>query len=462
MKHEFLYLCHIYKQRGRESVLTGVDLRLYKGEIVFLLGREGSGKTTLAELLCGRIQPDQGGLYRRGRRLALHGQHAANRSGIYLIGERSGLFDNLSLGENICIRNPAGFSLGGYVAKVEAAAAILCEELGVSISPHALPRESELSLIDRIFVETARAVYQRARLIIYDNLLWMLSAEECARLFSLFEQLKGRGIAILACAAELGRAHAVADRIVFLRNGAIAADYDRDSFREEGVRALLGEEPVLRGALPVSPDSGELGERRVFRFQYSDGQTFQTELSPGENVGLYCPSIRRYRKLLDRLSDETWLNEENNAMGWNRGHDDICAISLHSLHNDCFLALSVAENITLPALREILPPLHLTLRRSSSFLREEVCSLLSIDRARWEEPAYCCTRSERSELVLYRALARSKHLIVLAGLLDEPNAARRLTLARFLRHAAARKKSVVLLSREEALLHELCGRVITI
>ena len=462
MKHEILYLCHLYKQRGKENVLAGVDLRLYQGELVFLLGREGSGKTTLAEIMSGRIQPDMGSIFWQDRRVTLNGPHAANRRGIHLINERSRLFDNLSLGENICIRNPVRFSLGGYVAKVEASAAILCEELHIDMEPHALPREVELSLLDRILIETARAVYQRARIIIFDNLLWMLASEERARLFVLLEQLKKSGITSIVCASEFGHICESADRVVFLEHGAVAADHERMDLCRPAANRLFGEPLLLSAMYPAQSDDAGTERRRIFRFRNYDERDVTVDLTPGESVGIYCPAIRRYRMMLGRLSDESWINAQNNHLGWNRGTDDICAITLANLYNDCFLQLSVAENVTLTALQEVLPPVHLTLRDSGTFLREEICSLLSIDRARWDEPAHRCTRSERSELVLYRALAREKHLIVLAGLLDEPNAERRLMLARFVRDAAVRKKSIVLLSREEKLLRELCDRVICI
>ena len=462
MKHEVLSLCRLYKQRGKENVLAGVDLRLYEGELVFLLGREGSGKTTLSEIMSGSLQPDMGAISCQGRRVVLNGTHAANRRGIHLINERSRLFDNLSLGENICIRNPVRFSLGGYVTQVEASAAILCKELHIDIDPHALPRAVELSLLDRILVETARAVYQRARIILFDNVLWMLASEERARLFVLLEQLKKSGITSIVCASEFGHVCEAADRVIFLEHGAVAADHERMDLCRAAANRLFGEPLLLSVAHPAQPDPMDTSRRRVFHFWNYDERDVAVDLTPGESVGIYCPAIRRYRMMLARLSDEDWLNAQNDHLGWNRGTHDICAITRGNLYNDCFPQLSVAENVTLPALQEILPPVHLTLRRSSTFLREEICSLLSIDRARWEEPAHRCTRSERSELVLYRALAREKHLIVLAGLLDEPNAGRRRMLARFVRDAAMRKKSVVLLSREETLLREICDRVIRI
>ncbi len=457
-KRELFYISHLYKQRGRENVLCGIDLRLYEGEIVLLLGREGSGKTTLSEILAGHIQPDLGAVIREGRRIVLHGRHTANQNGIHLIHEESGLFDNLSLGENICIRNPVGFGLCNYVAKVEASAAILCDELGIAIDPHALPREQQLSLLDRIFIELARAVYQRARLIILDNLLWLLSEEECHRLFDLLAVLRERGITSLVCAADPGSVRARVDRIVFLRAGAVAADYDQISWNEAAVRQLLDRPTALPNS-PTAPLDEEQEDGRAFCFETADGRPVRLELAPGDCVGLCCPNMRQYRPLLERLSDENWLNYRNQTGGWNRGMDDICCISLDNLYHDCFLHLSVAENVILAARRDVGAAARISIRRTDSFLREEICPMLSIDRSRWKEPAYHCTWSERAELVLYRALARSRHLIVLAGVLDEPNAARRADLSRFMRDASVRRKSIVLLAQNETLLRNHCDRV---
>ncbi|MCF2671621.1 ATP-binding cassette domain-containing protein [Butyricicoccus pullicaecorum] len=377
MKHEILYLRHLYQQRGRENVLTGVDLRLYRGEIVFLLGRAGSGKTTLCEIMSGRLQPDRGEILCCGRRVTLHGPHAASRQGIHLIGAQSCLFENLSLGENICIRNPVRFSLGGYVSQVEASAAILCRELHIDLDPHVRAHAAAHSLIDRILVETARAVNQRARIILYDNLLWMLTVEERARLFVLLERLKAMGITSVVSTSEFGRICDGADRFLFLEHGAIAADYDRLEACWSAADRLSGEPLLLPAAPAAQADGGSSSQRRRFRFENDNGQEVALALAPGERVGLYCPVTGHYRRMLNRFSDAAWLNAQNDLRGWNCRSDDICTITLENLHRDCFLQLSAVQNVTLPALSELLPPVHLTLRRSSRFLREEICTLLS-------------------------------------------------------------------------------------
>lgn len=458
MRKELLHLRHIYKQRGFESVLRGVDLRIYADEVLFLLGRDSSGKTTLVELLAGIIQPDRGGIFRDSHQLRLKGLHEANAQGIHYICERSALFDNLSVGENICLKNPVKLSLGNYIDRTESIAGILCSEFGVKLDMTVLVRDAGLGPYERVFLEAVRAAYQRADLVIFDNILWQLSPTEIIKITKLVQKMKERHITVVFCAASQREALSMADRVVFLQHGAIAADYTRDTYNPQGALAVMGTD--------FYPNAAAVSTRREddsvlpFSFHDSEGELHQLMIERGESVGIFVPEIKQYRRLLKMFGNKDWLEKENKELSnILSGAPAIGVLTLDSLYVSTFPMLSVAENITLFGIRGLDPAFRFTIRRDQSFIRNEICNLLSISPDRWDQPAYRCTRSEHSELALYRLIAQRYAVVVLAGLIDEQNETLLSILGCYLHDLSVRKRCAVLIGRDKTKLSMLCDKV---
>ena len=461
MRKELLHLRHIYKQRGFENVLRGVDLRIYADEVLFLLGRDGSGKTTLVELLAGIIQPDRGGIFRDSHQLRLKGLHEANAQGIHYICERSALFDNLSIGENICLKNPVRFSFGNYIEKTEAIAGILCSEFGVEVDMTVLVRDAGLGPYERVFLEAIRAVYQRAGLVIFDNILWQLSPTEIIKITKLVQKMKERQITVVFCAASQREALSMADRVVFLQHGAIAADYTRDTYNFQGALAVMGTD--------FFPNAASASVRREdvsvlpFSFHDSEGELHQFTIEHGKSVGIFIPAMKQYRRLIEMFDNKDWLEKENQELlDAVSGAPAIGVLTLGSLYVSTFPTLSVAENITLLGIKGLDPAFRFTIRQDQSFIRNEICKLLSISPDRWDQPAYRCRRSEHSELALYRLIAQRYAVIVLVGLIDEQNETLLSILGRYLHDLSERKRCAVLIGRDETKLSMLCDRVVQI
>ncbi|MBV9392041.1 MAG: sugar ABC transporter ATP-binding protein, partial [Verrucomicrobia bacterium] len=93
----------VSKSFGGTLALDDVSIDLRSGEVLALLGENGAGKSTCVKLFAGVYRPDRGQIFLEGRRLQLSSPVEAQRQGIAVMHQHPGLFDYLSIAENIFI-----------------------------------------------------------------------------------------------------------------------------------------------------------------------------------------------------------------------------------------------------------------------------------------------------------------------------------------------------------------------
>ena len=96
---------HLFKRFGGIQALDDVNVDIRAGEVHALLGENGAGKSTLGKILAGVYPPDSGAIYWEGTSVHLESPMAAQRLGISIIFQEIDLFPNLTVEENIVLRN---------------------------------------------------------------------------------------------------------------------------------------------------------------------------------------------------------------------------------------------------------------------------------------------------------------------------------------------------------------------
>jgi ribose transport system ATP-binding protein len=230
----------IRKSFGGVEVLHGVDLDAVPGRVLALLGENGAGKSTLVKVISGDYQPDDGSLEFGDdvrRRLT---PITARGLGVRMIYQELNDAPPLSVAENIFLgRLPhrRGFVRWGEVRR--AARAIL-EDLEVDIDP-AAPM-STLGVGERQVIEIARALTDRARLLILDEPTAALSGDETDRLFEFIGRLRRRGTAMIYITHRLDELQRIADEVVVLRDGhVVLTDRVANTTRPQLVEAMVGD-----------------------------------------------------------------------------------------------------------------------------------------------------------------------------------------------------------------------------
>ena len=101
MSAEMLKVQGLHAHYGKSHVLRGVDFSVGRGEVLSLLGRNGSGRSTTMKSLMGLVRPSAGSVQLDGRELAGQQPHTICRSGLAFVPEERDVFANLTVEENL-------------------------------------------------------------------------------------------------------------------------------------------------------------------------------------------------------------------------------------------------------------------------------------------------------------------------------------------------------------------------
>jgi len=202
------------------EVLHGVGFTLHAGEVLGLVGENGSGKSTTMNILGGVHQPDAGTITMDGRPYQPAGPRDAQEAGLAFIHQELNLFENLSIEENLFI---SGFPLRGAKlplidrGQIRKRTAELLEMVDVRYAPST--PVSRLSQGERQLVEIAKSLSFDAKIIILDEPTTSLTRRETEKLFAIMERLQAQGIGLIYISHILGDVLKICDTIQVLRDG---------------------------------------------------------------------------------------------------------------------------------------------------------------------------------------------------------------------------------------------------
>jgi simple sugar transport system ATP-binding protein len=204
--------------------LSGVDFRLFPGEVHALMGQNGAGKSTLIKVLTGVHPPDAGAILLDGKPIAPQSPQDAQALGISTVYQEVNLCPNLSVAENIFLgRGDTGRYAINWRTLRRRAAELLEQSLNLRLDVTATL--SDYPIATQQMVAIARSLSQQARILILDEPTSSLAEEEVNQLFAVVRRLKAQGMAILFITHFLEQTFEISDRITVLRNGERVGEY---------------------------------------------------------------------------------------------------------------------------------------------------------------------------------------------------------------------------------------------
>jgi branched-chain amino acid transport system permease protein len=211
----------VAKTFGGIQALRGVSLTVAPGEIVGLVGPNGSGKTTLINVVSGHYQPDGGRITLGGAELAGRPAHEIAALGVARTYQIPRPFAHLTVLDNVAVAATFGAARCTLPqARVEARRWL--EFTGLSRRVAALPHE--LNLHERKFLELARALAGRPRVILLDEVLSGLTPAEIAGAIRLVRDIHADGVAILFVEHLMRAVLDLSHRVVVLNEGEVIAE----------------------------------------------------------------------------------------------------------------------------------------------------------------------------------------------------------------------------------------------
>ena len=208
----------IHKAFGPVKVLEGVAFELLPGEVHALMGENGAGKSTLMKILTGIYSPDAGTIEVDGQPVSITSPADAEKHGIAIIHQELNLIPSLSVADNLFLgRELHRFGLLDRKA-MEIRAKEWLSRVGMDrLDPDTLVER--LSVGQQQMVEIARALGQKARVLIMDEPTAALTERETTTLFALIRELRAHGTGIVYVSHRMEEIFAICDRISVLRDG---------------------------------------------------------------------------------------------------------------------------------------------------------------------------------------------------------------------------------------------------
>jgi simple sugar transport system ATP-binding protein len=236
-----LELTGIGKEFGAIRALHGVDMQIFPGEVVGLMGDNGAGKSTLVKIIAGNFRPSQGEIRFDGNAVHFSRPIDARAVGIEVVYQDLALADNLTAAQNVFLgreikRGFWPFRILDKKAMIDRSAALFAE-LKSETRPRDLVRK--MSGGQRQAVSIARTRLSNAKLVMMDEPTAAISVRQVAEVLELIRRLKGQGVSVMLISHRMPDVFAVCDRIIVMRRGTKVADKPTSATSPEEITGLI-------------------------------------------------------------------------------------------------------------------------------------------------------------------------------------------------------------------------------
>jgi fructose transport system ATP-binding protein len=211
---------------GRVVGLDGVDLDLYPGEVLAVIGDNGAGKSTLIKCITGAYVPDSGTITMNGKRVVFRKPQDSREAGIETVYQQLAVIPALDIASNLYLgreerrKGPLGSVLRMLDKKgMERRAGESVQDLGIQTIQNMGQAVETLSGGQRQAVAVARAAAFGSKVVVLDEPTAALGVKESGMVLDMIKQLRDRGLSVILISHNMPHVWEVADRIHIQRLG---------------------------------------------------------------------------------------------------------------------------------------------------------------------------------------------------------------------------------------------------
>ena len=238
-----LQLENVSKFFGPVIALSGVTLRLARGEVHCLLGDNGAGKSTLIKTLSGCFPPDQGEYLVDGRPVRFGSPREALDAGIATVYQDLALVPLMSVARNFFMGREPRRKLFGALpvmdhALAERTAAARLADMGIRVRD-AGQLVGNMSGGEKQCLAIARAIHFGARVLILDEPTAALGVKQSVNVLKLIARARSRGISVIFITHNVNHAYPIGDRFTLLNRGKSMGTHAKGAISKEAVLDMM-------------------------------------------------------------------------------------------------------------------------------------------------------------------------------------------------------------------------------
>lgn len=472
MTEPYLKMENVCKSFPGVKALDNVNLNIFAGEAVGLVGANGAGKSTLMNVLGGVIHPDEGTISINGKHVRIGSPLEAGNNGIGFVHQEMAILHTMTVMENMFVsRFPkkAGVVIDGKAMREETRR--ILKMLGSEISPDMVVRN--LSTGDMQMIEIGRCLLGNNKIFIFDEPTSSLTSREKNRLFEIIRNLKRDGYAIIYITHFLNELFEICEKISVLRGGRVVGSGVISELKmTDIVNMMVGEVEIARRTWRRTTDATKkaLEVRHLNRKGILQDISF--ELLGGEVLGLWgllgsgrTETIRALTGLDPVESMELYISKDGvlQKCKASKIKKSLGLITEERRGDGLFLSMSVKWNMSAAALRSLSSKVLTMVRRKVENMRcNEFIDRLSIKVSNPDQQVATLSGGNQQKVIVGRWLELNPGIIIM----DEPtrglDVSAKAEITQIIMNLASNGTSIILISSEIDEMMALCDRFLVL
>lgn len=470
MANEILRVENISKSFVGVKALKNVSLSLMAGEILCLVGENGSGKSTMIKIISGVYTPDEGNIFLNSHAYKKLTPIESIREGVQVIYQDFSLFPNLSVAENLAINEQitSGKALVNW-KQIRQVAREGLERVGIQIPLDAIA--GLLSTADRQLIAITKALMADAKVIIMDEPTTALTRHEIQSLFKIIFDLKKKGIATLFVSHKLNEIQEIANRIIIFRNGEKVLDQEAGSLDIKTMEYhMTGRELTRFDFVSRAADSTEtplLSVQNLTLLNKFEDVSF--DMLKGEVIGitglLGCGRTELALALFGEMpADSGKIILDGKAVTIRSIQDSMRHgfgyVPEDRVREGLFLERSISHNLAVTTIRTLRTRTRLLNNGAIDALAENWIGRLGVKAASAELPVKSLSGGNQQRIVLAKWLASKPRVLILNSPTVGVDVGSKADIHALIRRLAGERMGVLLISDDIPELMRTCDRVL--
>lgn len=242
----------IHKTYGEVVALKDMDFTLQEGEIHYLVGANGCGKSTMCKIVAGVVVPDSGTIEIAGSQVPSLSPNEAKRLGVAVVYQELSLIPQLSVEENIMLGIEPKAKTSRLVDR-EGCRKTALHYLNyfkdvIPLDESYLDRlVSSLPIDEQQIVEIVKVLARNPRIIIFDEATASLHKQQVEAFFAILRELKSQGVSLIVISHKMEEITEVGDKVTIMRSGSLVGTVNvADATGDKIIHMMVGDKDLLK------------------------------------------------------------------------------------------------------------------------------------------------------------------------------------------------------------------------